>query len=286
MKDHLARTPWKTAVITGAGSGLGRAMSVELARDGWNIGIADVNVQGAECTLDMVEKAGGSGEVFRCDITDTEQVMAMAEHFFEAWDGVSLLINNAGIAAAGLVGEAEISDWRRIVEVNLLGTVNGCHAFIPRMKAQGVGQIVNVASAAGMLNLPEMAPYNVTKAGVISLSETLSVELACDHISVTVACPTFFDTDLRTGMTCTNEFQSEFARSAFTNARLTTEDIARSIIKGARQGKLFVMPQFSAKWTCQVKRLSPSLWCNVLSFAYRIRIARPLVMWMSRHGLV
>ena len=286
MRDHLAGTSWKTAVITGAGSGLGRALSVGLARDGWTIGLADVNADGAERTLELVEKAGGSGEVYRCDITDSAQVMAMADHFFEAWGGVSLLVNNAGIAAAGFVGDAEISDWRRIVEVNLLGTVNGCHAFVPRMKAQGAGYIVNVASAAGILNLPEMAPYNMTKAGVISLSETLRMELACDHICVTVACPTFFDTDLRKGMTCTHEFQSEFALSAFSNARLTPDDIASSIIRGARRGKLYVLPQFTAKWTCRVKRFSPSLWCNVISFGYRVGIARPAIMWMSRRGLV
>jgi NAD(P)-dependent dehydrogenase (short-subunit alcohol dehydrogenase family) len=286
MRDHLAGTSWKTAVITGAGSGLGRALSVDLALDGWTIGIADVNVEGAECTLDLIERAGGRGEVYRCDITDIAQVMAMADHFFEAWGGVSLLVNNAGIAAAGFVGDAEISDWRRIVEVNLLGTVNGCHAFVPRMKAQGGGYIVNIASSAGISNLPEMAPYNVTKAGVISLSETLRTELTCDRIGVTVACPTFFDTNLLDTMSCSNDFQSDFAHSAFSNAKLTTEDIARAVIKGARKGKLYVFPQFAAKWTWAAKRLSPAGWFGMLALGYRLGIARSLIMWMSRHGWV
>lgn len=286
MRDHMATTTWKTAVITGAGSGLGRALSVELAADGWTIGIADVNLDGAECTLDLVQRAGGSGEVYRCDITDAEQVMAMADHFFNAWDGVSLLVNNAGIAAAGFVGDAELSDWRRIVEVNLLGTINGCHAFVPPMKAQGGGYIVNIASSAGITNLPEMAPYNVTKAGVISLSETLRTELVCDHVGVTVACPTFFDTNLIDSMSCSNDFQSDFARSAFTNAKLTTDDIARAVIKGARKGKVYVFPQFAAKWTWAAKRLSPAAWFSTMAFGYRLGIARPLIMWMSRRGLV
>jgi NAD(P)-dependent dehydrogenase (short-subunit alcohol dehydrogenase family) len=250
------------------------------------VGIADVNVPGAECTLELVEKAGGKGEVYRCDVREADRVGEMAAYFFEEWGGVSLLVNNAGIAVAGFVGDAEIAEWRRIVDVNLMGCVNGCHAFIPRMKERGGGHIVNIASSAGIMNLPEMAPYNMTKAGVISLSETLRTELACDRIGVTVACPTFFDTNLLDTMTCTNEFQSDLARSAFSNARATPDDIAAAVIRGARRGKLYVMPQFSARWTALVKRLSPAGLYALVAFGYRIGIARPIIMWMSRRGLV
>ncbi|MHB8894542.1 MAG: SDR family NAD(P)-dependent oxidoreductase [Candidatus Geothermincolia bacterium] len=286
MRDHLERLDRKTAVITGAGSGLGRALSLDLARQGWKLGLVDIELPAAEQTLELVRQEGGSGEAVHCDIRDAGQVKAMADHFFSEWGGVSLLFNNAGIAVAGCVGDAEIAEWQRIVDVNLLGTVNGCHAFIPLMKAQGGGHIVNIASSAGIVNLPEMAPYNMTKAGVISLSETLRCELATERICVTVACPTFFNTDLLKSMSCTHEFQSEFAQSAFVNSRATPDDIARSIIKGARKGKLYVLPQFSAKWTCLAKRLSPSLWCSLVSFGYRVGIARPFIMWMSRRGLV
>jgi NAD(P)-dependent dehydrogenase (short-subunit alcohol dehydrogenase family) len=283
-RDRLEKLGHKTAVITGAGSGLGRALALNLARDGWRIGLADVDMAGAESTLDLVEKAGGFGEVWACDISREEQVTTMAEHFFDAFGGVSLLVNNAGIAVAGFVGDAEIAEWRRIVDINVMGTVNCCHAFIPPMKQRGGGYIVNVASAAGINNLPEMAPYNMTKAAVISLSETLRTELACDRIGVTVACPTFFNTHLVDDMSCTNEFQSEFAHSAFSNAKITPEGVAEAIIGGARKGRLYVLPQFSAKWTSVAKRLSPAGWCGVLSIGYRLGIARPIVMWLARHG--
>lgn len=286
MADHLNRLGRKTAVITGAGSGLGRAMALELARDGWAIGIADIDADGARCTLDAIRESGGRGEVFSCDIRDADRVARMARHFFDAWGGVSLLINNAGIAIAGHVGEIELSEWNRIVDVNLLGLVNGCHAFVPLMKSAGGGRIINIASFAGIINLPEMAPYSMTKAGVISLSETLRTELARDRIGVTVACPTFFDTNLLENMTCTDEYQSEFARSAFSNSRVTSRDIARAIITGARKGRLYVMPTFTAKWTWAAKRVSPSAWYGLLAFGYRTGIAKPLIMWMSRHGLV
>lgn len=187
---------------------------------------------------------------------------------------------------AGFVCEAQISEWKRIIDVNLMGTVNGCQAFIPRMQAQGGGHIVNIASSAGITNLPEMGPYNMTKAGVISLSETLRTELASDRIGVTVACPTFFDTNLLDSMSCTNDFQSEFAHSAFSNARVTPDDIAGAIIRGARKGRLYVLPQFAAKWTWVAKRVSPALWFNTVALGYRLGIARGFIMWMSRHGWV
>lgn len=286
MKDRLDALGMKTAVITGAGSGLGRSLALQLARDAWTIGIADVNDEGARGTLAMVEQAGGKGEVYVCDVCDTAQVAAMAEHFRETWGGVSLLVNNAGIAVAGFVSDTDVADWRRILDVNVIGVVNGCRAFIPQMRSNGGGYIVNISSSAGMVNLPEMAPYNVTKAGVISLSETLRAELACDRIGVTVACPTFFDTHLVDDMSCTDEFQAEFAHSAFKNAKVTPDDIARAVLAGARKGSLYVFPQFAAKWTSKAKRLAPSVMNRVIAFGYRIGIGRPIMMWMSRRGMV
>lgn len=276
----------KRAVITGAASGLGRSLATVLAAEGWKIGIVDINDAGSEETLGMVERAGGTGEVYRCDVRDADQVMAMADHFFEAWGEVSLLINNAGIAAAGLVGDIEVSEWRRSVDVNLLGVVNGCHAFIPRMKSVGHGYIVNVASAAGFVNLPEMGPYNVTKAAIISLSETLRTELSPYGIGVTVACPTFFNTNLLATMSCTDGFQDEFAHCAFSNSKVTSEDIARNILRRARRGRLYALPQFSAKWNWATKRYSPNTFYSVISLMNRHGVGRPFLMWMARHGMV
>ncbi len=285
MQDRLERSAGKKAVVTGAASGLGRAFALNLARDGWAIGIIDVNVAEAEYTLELVEKAGGSGEVYACDVRDADRVVEMTDHFFDAWGGVSLLVNNAGVAVAGFVGEIDIGEWRRIVDINLMGVVNGCHAFIPRMKGQGGGHIVNVASAAGIICLPEMAPYNMTKAAIIGLTETLRTELAPNHIGVTVACPLFFETNLDKATTYTEEFQHEFHVSAAENARMTSDDVSRAILKAARRGKLYILPQFVAKWFWANKRLSPPLYFGTMAFLYKIGVGRPLIMWMARHGM-
>ena len=186
----------KKVVITGAASGLGRALALALARKGCRIGIVDINLDGAEETLRMVERAGGSGETYELDVREVTDWGAMANHFFQCWGGVDVLVNNAGVVAVGHVGDIPIENWEWIFSINFWGMVYGCHTFIPRMKAQGGGHIVNVASAAGLLSLQELGPYNTTKAAVIALSETLRGELAPFKIGVTAVCPMFFNTHL------------------------------------------------------------------------------------------
>ena len=285
MKGHLDALG-KTAVITGAGSGLGRSLAVALGRLGWSIGIADVNVEGAEETLKMVKDAGGGGDVFRCDVRSLEEMSAMADHFEGSLGPVALLVNNAGVASGGIVGDIPDEDWRRVMDTNVWGSINGCQVYIPRMKARGGGHIVNVASSAGMACLPEMAPYNVAKAAVISLSETLRSELSPSKIGVTVACPTFFNTNLLSDMTCTDEFQSEFAHAAFENARSSSDEVADAILRGVRKNKLYVFPQFAAKFVSVNKRLSPTLYHRVVAMTYGTERARSIMLKMARKGMV
>ncbi len=156
-------------------------------------------LEGAGETLRMVEQAGGSGEIYELDVRVLIDWEAMADHFFRSWGGVDVLVNNAGVVSVGPVGEVPIEDWEWIFSINFWGMVYGCHTFIPHMKEQGSGHIVNVASANGLMCLLEMAPYNTTKAAVIALSETLRSELPAG-IGVTVVCPMFFNTHLLDGM--------------------------------------------------------------------------------------
>src|SRR4030042_2629482 len=156
---NMHRLDGKNIVLTGGGSGLGRELALTLARKGCRIGVCDINVEGAEETLDMVKSAGGSGEVLRVDVSRPEQVEAMAGHFFSEWGRVDLLINNAGVVSVGFVGELKLEDWKWLFGVNFWGMLHGCHSFIPRMKTQGGGHILNVASAAGLLCMMEMGHY-------------------------------------------------------------------------------------------------------------------------------
>ena len=276
----------KRVVITGAASGLGRALALVLARKGCKIGIADINEVGSRETLELVERAGGSGEILAVDVRRPESVKAMADHFFSAWKGVDLLVNNAGIAIAGTVGEIPLENWKRIVEINFWGMLYGCHEFIPRMKAQGGGHILNIASAAGLFSMTNMAPYNATKAAVISLSETLKVETAPFNIGITVACPMFFNTNLVKDMAHTDPVETEFANAAFQFSRITSEGVAKRIIRGVEKGKFYVVPMLSGKVSWILKRLSPPIFYGTLAFFSRRGWLMPMALKLARWGLV
>jgi len=276
----------KRAVVTGAASGLGRALALVLARKGWKIGITDINEVGSRETLEMVERAGGSGEVFPVDVSKPESVKAMADHFFSAWKGVDLLVNNAGIAISGLVGEIPLANWEKIVGINFWGVLYGCHEFIPRMKRQGGGHILNVASAAGLFSMTNMSPYNATKAAVISLSETLMPEVAPFNIGITVACPMFFNTNLVKNMQHTEEIETEFANAAFEFSRITSEEVAARIIRAVEKGRFYVIPMLSGKVSWISKRLSPSLFYGTLAFLNRRGWLMPIGIRLAKWGMV
>src|SRR5262245_48988771 len=243
------------AVITGAGSGLGRALALELAKRRARILVADINEAGAEKTVRLVAQAGAEAHATRCDVSKSEDVMALLATADRTIGGVDLLVNNAGVAAGGPVGVIPLSDWEWLMGINLWGVIYGCHVFIPRFKEQRGGHILNVASAAGFFSGPHMAPYNVTKAGVIALSETLRTELHEDRISVTVLCPTFFRTNIgASARTHGDTVEPSFVDRLMDRAKIQASDVARIAIEAADAGRLYALPHPDGRWVWRVKR--------------------------------
>lgn len=276
----------RTVVITGAGSGLGRAMALAWAREGYKTGITDINMDGARETLDMVRRAGSDGDAMLCDVRSAEDVQAVADHFFETWGEVGILVNNAGVADVGFVGDVPLKNWERTIDTSLWGAIYGCHAFVPRMKAQGAGHIVNTASAAGLMNMPEMGPYNVVKAGIISLSETLRVELASYSIGVTVLCPSFVRTNLCDTVTSTDEWQTEIVDALFKFAKVTPEEVAESTLNAVKKNRMYVVPQFTPKWGWRIKRLNPGIFTAGFAAAYKAPFGKRAAMFFARRGMI
>ncbi len=282
----MDRISGKNVVITGAGSGLGRELALAFASRGCRIGIADINLPGAESTLEMVQTRGGDGEAYYVDVSDPSQVETMADHFFSSFGGVDIVVNNAGVVVAGQVGEIPLEDWDWLTGINEWGVLYGCHHFIPRMQAQGHGHIVNIASAMGLLSFPEMAPYSVAKAAVVSLSEILRVELAPHHIDVSVVCPMFFNTNLLDSLRYQEDFQHKAAHLAFDHSRVSKETVAERVLKGVARRKFYIVPMLSGRIHWAVKRLSPSLYYGTFATLHRFKLFRTLFKAMARLGLV
>jgi NAD(P)-dependent dehydrogenase (short-subunit alcohol dehydrogenase family) len=253
------RTRDADAVVTGAGSGIGRAVAREVARRGGRVVVADVDDVGAKETVAAIEAAGGQALAVACDVADLDQVQALHDTALDWLDRAPrLVVNNAGIGAGGrVVGDAPMADWQRTLGINLWGVINGCHVFVPTLRAAGRGGVINVASAAGFTAAPRMAAYNVSKAGVVSLSETLAAELAGTGIAVTVLCPTFVKTNIFDGELI-DPGAAGLARRIAGIAGFSADRVARTTLDAHDKGRLYVVPQLDAQLLWRTKRLLPA----------------------------
>jgi len=187
----------KVAVVTGAASGIGRAMAERFAREGMKVVLADVEERPLGEARDAIAKGGAEAISVRTDVSKAGEVDDLARRTFEAFGGAHVVCNNAGIGTGGLMWEVPRSDWDWILGVNLLGVVNGIRAFVPRMIEQGEGHVVNTASIAGLLSAPGMGAYCATKHAVVAMSECLHHDLtlaAGGKVKVSVLCPAWVKT--------------------------------------------------------------------------------------------
>ena len=255
MNSAMRLPPRPRAVVTGAASGFGRAICLRLAARGARIVASDIDEEGLAETADLIGRAGGQVRTIRCDVRDPEQVEAQAVLADEAWGGTDLVVNNAGVAVAGRVGDVPLEDWRWQIDINLYGVIHGCHVFVPRMKAQGSGWIINVASSAGLLSAPMMGPYNVSKAGVVALTETLYGELGGSNVHVSALCPTFFRTNIHKHSRSSADDLTGQTERLVTEAKWSAEEIADLALEGLERGRLYVIPQVDGKVMWRAKRV-------------------------------
>jgi NAD(P)-dependent dehydrogenase (short-subunit alcohol dehydrogenase family) len=256
-------------VVTGGASGLGRALAKHLGERGASVLIADlagdVPERGALETSELVERAGGKAWTTRCDVSKLAEVEAMIETAKDRMGGVDVMINNAGVAVAGLVGEAPIADWEWIMSINLWGVIYGCHVVAPMFRAQRSGHFINIASLAAIAQAPSMAPYNVTKGAVVALSETLAAEMRPCGAGVTVVCPSFFETNLMKTSRSSGIDATGLAEKLMKRSRIQADDVARAAIACARRNELYALPHPEGKVLWALKRLAPSLYHGTIA---------------------
>jgi NAD(P)-dependent dehydrogenase (short-subunit alcohol dehydrogenase family) len=263
------------AVVTGAGSGIGAAFATELARRGGRIVCSDINEVAAAKTVSAITDQGGEAVAIACDVTrfdDVRELAAQSESWFG--DAPTLVINNAGVGSGGAsIGELSLDDWQWVLGINLWGPIHGCHVFAPILQSAEPSNvprgIINVASAAAFGALPGMAAYNVSKAGVLSLSETLAAELSCSSVKVTVLCPTLVKTEIlesgRIGAETTQLATKLMRWTGFSPAR-----VARICLDTHDRGELYCMPQLEAKFGWNIKRLIPGTYTRGMGLVSRV----------------
>ena len=188
----------KVAVVTGAASGIGRALAERFADEGMHVALADIDDARLHEVVAALKARGCDVEAYHCDSSSADSVHRLAEGVVNRFGTVHVVCNNAGVLATGDAWTGPISMWDRSLGVNLYGVIHGVRAFLPILIAQGEGHIVNTASMAGLTALPGAAPYSVSKHGVVALSEALYLEMQAlgTSVGVSVLCPGFVKTGL------------------------------------------------------------------------------------------
>jgi len=243
----------KVAAVTGAASGLGRAMALAFADQGMHVALGDV--ADTSDTLAQVETRGVSAVAMKLDVSKAAEVEAFAELIDRELGGAHLVCNNAGVSPLATAWEMSLGDWQWILGVNLWGVIHGVRSFMPRLLARNEGHVVNTASVAGLISPPGTAAYNVTKHAVVALSETLYHDLRerQSAVGVSVLCPAYVPTGIADSernrpadVQATPKTKETLAREAMlkkavTSGRLSADDVARAVVQAVKEERFYVL---------------------------------------------
>ncbi|OBA82566.1 short chain dehydrogenase [Mycobacterium sp. 1164966.3] len=256
----------KLALVTGAGSGIGRATAVELARQGARkVVIVDLDSVAAKEAADAVRAAGAEAAVYQADVSDETAMNDLAAQVHREHGVVDILVNNAGIGMAGRFLETSSAHWDAIMGVNVRGVIAGSRVFGEQMAERGQGgTIINIASAAAFMPSKSMVAYSTTKAAVLAFSEALRADLADEGITVTAVCPGFVNTNIAkstvyAGMTAQQQERArQKADAAYRRRNFTPEATAKAIVKAVRTGPAVLPVAAESRIGYAMRRISPS----------------------------
>ncbi|HMN65906.1 MAG TPA: SDR family oxidoreductase [Burkholderiaceae bacterium] len=253
MKDFAG----KVAVVTGAGSGFGREFARIGAQLGMKLSLADIQPEALAATVDELRGQGAQVIGETVDVSRSADVERLAQRTLDAYGAVHLLFNNAGVASGGLVWENSVKDWEWVLGVNLWGVIHGVRTFVPIMLAQGDEcHVVNTASVAGLLSPQLMGVYNVSKHGVVTLTETLYQDLRVTgaRVGVSLLCPAFVPTgiaqshrnrpaDLHDGSEPTASMiaAQKASEKAVSSGRISAAEVARMTFDAIRENRFYVI---------------------------------------------
>ncbi len=223
----------KTALVTGAASGIGRASALALAREGAALCVSDINMEGAQETARLISAAGGQAIARLCDVADKSEVQAMVAAALTAFGKLDAAVNNAGISGHfdQRLHQADDETFERVIDVNLRGVWHCIKAELPPMLAQGSGAIVNIASVAGLIGAPKAADYTASKHAVVGITKSAALDYAKSGIRVNAVCPAYTDTAMVQGAIAGNPGMASIMARAIPMGRLgLAEEIAEAVV--------------------------------------------------------
>jgi NAD(P)-dependent dehydrogenase (short-subunit alcohol dehydrogenase family) len=249
----------KVAIVTGGASGIGRALGADLARRGASAVMADTQAGPLEQAVSALKNRGLQAEAATLDVTDFEAVKRLVEDTAARHGRLDYMFNNAGIAVGGEVRDCEIGDWRDVLDVNLMGVVNGVASAYPLMVEQGFGHIVNTASIEGLIPFPGAVSYVASKYGVVGLSNALRMEGADLGVKVSVVCPGYIKTPIFETSKMIKLDRQKVMEALPERLGITPEECARRVLRGVARNRAIIVVTGLAKILWAIHRISPAL---------------------------
>jgi short-subunit dehydrogenase len=254
----------KTALITGAASGIGRAMAVALAREGTRLFLVDINESGLANVADELRQQGVEIIIRPCDVSRPEEVSVTVAEILAKWQGVDILINNAGITYYGKTEEMSEQSWDRVLRINLHAHLQFTRELLPSLLARREAHVLNVCSMFGLFGAPKLVAYCTTKFALVGFSEALRAEHGRDGLGVTALCPGFVSTNLFTSAPLGATQKEPKVPPKF--FQVSPERVARAAVRAIRRNRRIVVIEPAARFTCALNRVTP--W--VLDFFFHL----------------
>jgi NAD(P)-dependent dehydrogenase (short-subunit alcohol dehydrogenase family) len=239
----------KTAVITGAASGIGRALADAFATEGMQLMLADLAADRLDATAAQLRGRGVDVATRVTDVADGAEVEALAKEAMAAFGGVHLVCNNAGVGAGGLIAGFDVDQWKRVIDIDLWSVLHGLRVFLPLLIEQGEGHIVNTASVAGLFSAAFMGPYTVSKFGVVAISETAFHELAmfAPGVGISVLCPGWVRTNIADAHLDPDGAPDEGAEMfadvlrGFIESGMDPAEVAAQVVSGVKERRFYIL---------------------------------------------
>jgi NAD(P)-dependent dehydrogenase (short-subunit alcohol dehydrogenase family) len=263
----MKRVHGKVAVVTGGGSGIGRATCEALAGQGATVVVSDVRPEAAAETVEMIVARGGRATAHAVDVSSEEQMRTLVADVLDQHHVVDIVVNNAGISTGPEpTAETDLAIFHKVLDINLWGTIHGSRLFLPHLLERSEANLVNVCSFAGLMGMTGMSPYNISKFGVRGLTESLQIELAPSALTVTLVCPGGTRTSIMTNSPVIAADKREKMQASMTASKnsATPEDVAKAIMNGILRNKTRVMVGTDTKILDKLTRHLPGAYPKLM----------------------